>query len=131
MEAAGLAIGSVPLVFDYLGAHRRDTEAPGPTANAKSRTDDRWQRLKQEYGPVLALAIFFMFPDALHVMEQVERHVLHGEDEEALVFKGSYSGSFKMVAVAVRVTSGHLNAVANFPAGRHCCASGYYSVLPA
>ena len=127
MEAAGLVLGAVPLgieLLDYLTALR-------PTTRATSWTDDRWQILNQEYGLSSAVALLTLFKDAMHVMERVERHVLHGNDHEALVFKESIAGGFNLVAVAVRVTSSHLNAVANFPTGCHCCASCYHSTLPA
>lgn len=68
--------------------------------------------LKQKFGTLQALVLIIIFPDAKHIVDRVERHVLGAETDEAIMLRKSTSDDCTMLAVAV--CSDHLIKAEDF-----------------
>jgi hypothetical protein len=66
------------------------------------RQDPKYVENLREYGTLLTWTLYFVFPNALSVMDRVERYVLRENDpRKVTAFLESYTSSFNMVGVAV------------------------------
>jgi hypothetical protein len=57
----------------------------------------------REDGFILSFLLHTIFRDALAIMQIVENYVLHAEDQQVITFLDSYTTSFNMIGVAVRI----------------------------
>ena len=96
MEAAGLEFAAESLKRQLIDVLRKQgdflTEAWGVAL------------MQHHRGILWALLLGIAFPAAGKVMSRVEQHVVLGSVEEAWALKKSFTQSFNMVAVAVRLT---------------------------
>ncbi|KAF2640477.1 hypothetical protein P280DRAFT_543199 [Massarina eburnea CBS 473.64] len=89
IEAAGVVLGILPFM-----ASARESEARISTQIARFRAHIA------RNGIVMTFYLHILFPDALFVMERVERYVLTASDQEVVAFMKSYNSSFNMIGVA-------------------------------
>jgi hypothetical protein len=105
IEVIGLALAIIPLfnlAFDNLTDRR---------VNVYRRFFRRFTRSaarrKNEYGTLNVWLMILLFPDALRVMDRIEKNVLGacGGDKQIVSFLQSYTTSFNMIGVAVSTIS--------------------------
>lgn len=109
LELAGAALGLISTtisVFEDLLRSRQPTTFSDAYANPWKT----YRRRATEHGFVTVFLLYTIFPDALFVMDRVERYVLHVEDAMVLAWMKSYSSSFNMIGVAVSLTCGRKKA---------------------
>jgi len=103
-EVAGLALGAIPLLISTLGHYRKflsafEVERPRSSAGR--------QNLCDEYGRRVTWLLLFTCPNALDVMERIEKNVLGAEDKNAITFKITFSSSLNTIAAAVSLSITH------------------------
>lgn len=96
MEVAGLVLGAGPMVISSHYAYGK-AGASGPLHKALKAFLGR----RAEYRTFVAVMLQIFFPNALNVMERVQRYVILGEDQHVLAFMKAYTSSFNMTGVAV------------------------------
>ena len=106
-EVVGLALSSLPLLVSALEltltsfVRPFQQEEPLSFSDAYAHPTVKFAEIIREYGLVTTFFLYTLLPDALFVMDRVERYVLHVEDSLVLAFMNSYSSSFNMIGVAV------------------------------
>lgn len=57
--------------------------------------------LEERFGVGQVLVLLIIFPDAKHIVQRIERHVLDAQEDEALILRKSALEDCTMLAVAV------------------------------
>jgi hypothetical protein len=101
IETTGIALAALPYAVSLfeksglgVGGRRRDI----------FEKIQKYLHRIRENGFLTTLLLTVLFPDALSVMDRVEHFVLHTDDRRVVGFLKSYTSSFNMVGVAVRVS---------------------------
>jgi len=101
---AGLVLGAIPLLtsapslLEHYCEFLTAFEVEGPRSSA------RRQNLRDEYGRIITWLLLSTYPNALDVMERIEKNVLGAKDENATIFKSSFSFSLNVIAIAVSLS---------------------------
>ena len=100
-EVAGLVLGAILLLTlvpeQFLTAF--EVEGPQPSARRQNPLD--------KYGRIITCLLLFTYPNALDDMERIEKNVLGADDQNAIIFKISFSSSLSIIAVAVSLSITH------------------------
>ncbi|CAI7594180.1 unnamed protein product [Penicillium glandicola] len=69
------------------------------------RLRKNYGNLRLKFGTLQALALVTIFPDAKHILDRVEKHVLGAKAEEVIVLQKSTSEDCTMLAVAAAIVA--------------------------
>ena len=106
-EVASLVLGTIPLLRSALEHCRDRLKFLSAFEVESSRSSARRQNLRDEYGRIVTWLLLFTYPNALDVMERIEKKVLGAEDGDAITFKITFSASLNMIAAAVSLSITH------------------------
>ena len=106
-EVASLVLGAIPLLISALEHYRNGLKFLGAFEVEGPRSSALRQNLRDEYGRIVTWLLLFTYPNALDVMEQIEKNVLGAEDKNAIAFKITFSSSLNTVAAAVSLSITH------------------------
>ncbi|KAL4916477.1 hypothetical protein BDW62DRAFT_186065 [Aspergillus aurantiobrunneus] len=65
----------------------------------------RYSRLRRKFGILQALLLVTILPDATHIVDRVERHVLGAETQDVMALRKSTSEDCTMLAVAAAIVA--------------------------
>ena len=103
VEAAGVALASIPLLLSGSGTKRDWLDLFTFQDFRESLRRGRNKRLREDYGLVRTLLLLWAFPDGLNVIDRIERDVLNeGVDHGAVRTRDAVCAKYNAVAVAVR-----------------------------
>jgi len=106
-EVASLVLGAIPLLISALEHYRNGLKFLSAFEVEGPRSSARRQNLRDEYGRIVTWLLLFTYPNALDVMERIEKNVLGAEDGDAITFKITFSASLNMIAAAVSLSITH------------------------
>ena len=106
-EVASLVLGAIPLLISALEHYRNGLKFLGAFEVEGPRSSARRQNLRDEYGRIVTWLLLFTYPNALGVMERIEKNVLGAEDNNAIIFKTSFSSSLDTIDFAVSLSITH------------------------
>lgn len=95
MEVAGVVLGAIPIIISALNYQQQYYQSVTHVT--------KWRRMVREYGWITTIPLHTLFRDAISVMDKVEQFVIRAEDQKFMAFITSYSASFNMIGVAVRL----------------------------
>lgn len=98
-EVAGLVLGAIPLLRSALEHYRNRLKFLSAFEVERPRSSARRQNLHDEYGRIVTW-LLFTCPNAVDVMERIEKNVLGAEDKNAITFKITFSSSLNTIAAA-------------------------------
>ena len=106
-EVAGLVLGAIPLLRLALEHCRNRLKFFSAFEVESLRSSARRKNMRDEYGRIVTWLLLFTYPNALDVVERIEKNVLGAEDKNAIAFKITFSSSLNTIAAAVSLSITH------------------------
>jgi len=101
IEVAGLALGAVSLVLQA-------TDRYNAIGSRITRSVHKRKELQKKHGAITTWLALIFFRDALEIVERVEQqHILSADEKQVTAFMETFSSSFSMTGVVVRVLYPH------------------------
>ena len=99
LETAGLVLAIFPLMREVWDIYIAQLKIDASHGSDSFRSN--FKTLKSDYGLIPALVLLFVFPDALSVIDRIEKYILQASSEKAIMFKKVLADDCTMLAVAV------------------------------